>query len=199
MGPVGPIGPAGAVGPAGPIGPAGAVGPAGPIGPAGAVGPAGPQGLPGATGATGPAGIAGPAGPVGPTGPSGVIAFGYAAGNSNNNPSATKQFLVTPVQVVVAADQRVHIVSSRAFGTLGGAGNLDIFPCYQLVGGGVPNNVGLGIYDNAMAAGQRLTLSVNAIITGLAAGTYLVGMCGDDDGNGGWNNNEWGYTSVLVF
>ena len=39
---------------------------------------------------------------------------------------------------------------------------------------------------------------ISAVISNLVAGTYDVGMVGDDDGNGNWNNNERGYVSVIV-
>ncbi len=39
---------------------------------------------------------------------------------------------------------------------------------------------------------------LSSVISGLNAGTYDVGMCGDDDGNGNWLNNAQGYVSVLV-
>ena len=45
---------------------------------------------------------------------------------------------------------------------------------------------------------QRIPMTVSAVAT-LAAGTYSFGMCGNDGGDGNWNNNEWGYVSVLVY
>jgi hypothetical protein len=138
-------------------------------------------------------------GATGPTGPSGVVSSTFTAGQGNM-PTATNQFLAPPVAVTITAGQRIYVSSNRAFGTIsaGGAGSLDLYICYQS-GAGAPVLVSAGIFDNSMPQNQRLTLGISAVIVGLAAGTYNVGMCGDDDGNGQWNNSEWGYTSALVY
>ncbi len=102
--------------------------------------------------------------------------------------------------VTVAAGESVLITANTAFGTTTGAGGLDIYPCYRASGTtGTPLTVGLGMFDIAMPANTRLSMGVTGIASGIAAGDYDVGMCGDDDGDGNWNNNEWGYVSALVF
>jgi hypothetical protein len=42
-------------------------------------------------------------------------------------------------------------------------------------------------------------VSISGIITGLPAGTYIVGMAGRAAAPANWNNNEWGYVTALVF
>jgi hypothetical protein len=174
-------------------------------GPKGQAGPAGPKGDPGPAGAQGPAGLAGPkgdaglSGPAGPTGPSGVV-FSAQAVAPGNSPTATTQFLTPGAQVSVAAGQKVHVVANKAFGTLASPSNgLDLYPCYQSTLFGSPIvTLGSGIINNAMPANSRITMGISHVITGLNSGTYNVGMCGDDDGNGSWLNNDQGYVSAVV-
>lgn len=177
----------------------GPTGQAGPAGPKGDPGPAGPAGPKGDAGPSGPAGPTGPTGATGPTGPSGVVLSGQAVA-LGNSPTATTQFLTPAVQVSVAAGQKVHVVANKAFGTLASPSNgLDLYPCYQSTLFGSPIvTLGTGILNNAMPANSRITMGINHVIAGLNTGTYNVGMCGDDDGNGNWLNNDQGYVSAVV-
>jgi hypothetical protein len=139
----------------------------------------------------------GPQGPAGPAGPGAAIEANqaYALGNS---PNATTQFLTPVVQLSVAEGEKVHIVANKAFGTQAApAGGLDLYPCYQLklIGAPILKNWG-GIWDNSLPANSRVTMGVNSVIDGLN-GTYNFGMCGDDDGNGNWTSNDYGYVSVI--
>jgi hypothetical protein len=189
-------GPAGPAGPRGDTGAPGPIGPAGPKGDTGATAPAGPAGPKGDTGATGPSG---PAGPKGDTGPSGVIRSGQAVA-LGNSPTATTQFLTPALQVSVAAGQKVHLVANKAFGTLASPSNgLDLYPCLQStqIGSSIVT-LGSGILNNAMPPNSRITMGINYVIAGLNPGTYNLGMCGDDDGNGNWLNNDQGYVSAVV-
>jgi hypothetical protein len=186
----------GPAGPAGPTGAAGPIGPAGPKGDTGATGPTGPAGPKGDTGATGPTG---PAGPKGDTGPPGAVLSGQAVA-LGNSPTATTQFLTPAIQVSVGSGQKVHLVANKAFGTLASPSNgLDLYPCYQSTQIGSPIvTLGSGILNNAMPPNSRITMGINYVISGLNTGTYNVGMCGDDDGNGSWVNNDQGYVSAVV-
>jgi Collagen triple helix repeat (20 copies) len=170
-----------------------------PAGPTGQAGPAGPKGDAGPSGSAGPTGPTGPTGATGPTGPSGVVLSGQAVA-LGNSPTATTQFLTPGVQVSVAAGQKVHVVANKAFGTLASPSNgLDLYPCYQSTLFGSPIvTLGTGILNNAMPANSRITMGISHVITGLNSGTYNVGMCGDDDGNGSWLNNDQGYVSAVV-
>jgi hypothetical protein len=184
----------------------GATGPAGPAGPAGAAGPTGPQGADGAIGPQGPPGPAGPMGVTGATGsaglqgPSGVV--GHATGSgAGNNPDGNLQFLAQPVAVTLAAGQHAFVISHRALGTVAvaGAGNLNLFICFEPAAGGAPSTIGSGLYGLRVAANTRLDFGLSTIAT-MPAGSYTVGLCGyTADGNANWNNNEFSYTSALVF
>jgi hypothetical protein len=41
-------------------------------------------------------------------------------------------------------------------------------------------------------------MGITYVIAGLNNGTYNFGMCGDDDGNGNWSNNDQGYVSAVL-
>jgi collagen triple helix repeat protein len=176
--------------PAGANGVQGPVGPAGPKGDTGASGPAGP---------TGDTGASGPAGPQGDTGPAGAVLSSQAVA-AGNSPTAATQFLTPAVQLNVAAGQKVHLVANKAFGAgATPAASLDLLPCYQSTLFGSPIvTQGAGILNNAVPANTRITMGISYVITGLNTGTYSFGMCGDDDGNGNWTNNDAGYVSAIV-
>lgn len=198
QGPAGPQGATGATGPQGPAGPQGNPGPAGPAGAAGATGPqgpAGPAGPAGATGAQGPAGPAGATGPAGPQGPSGVVGQGFSTGSATVG--STLAFIGPTVSVTVAAGQKVYVSSNAALGANATAAtSLNIYICYQ---SGSITQVGFGSFGLTAAANQRQMYGLSAVITGLSAGTYLVGLCGSSTNSANWTNNEYGYTSALVF
>lgn len=212
----GPAGPAGPAGPTGPAGPAGAMGPAGPAGEPGAQGPAGPAGAVGPAGPAGPAGATGPAGPMGPIGPmgpqgepgapgaTGVVLGASAAGGGASNPTATLDFLAPTVDVAVSGvSQSVLVTSMRVFGTnyTIAADGLNLAICYQSTGSdptiweGSSSLVNLKVMPNT-----RVTLGHTAILTGLTAGTWRVGLCGYVSTlTNRWNNNGEGTTSAIVF
>lgn len=129
-----------------------------------------------------------------------TVKTGFASG-FGANPSATTQFLAPPAVVTVSAGQAVHVTSNKAFGSIsaGGADSLDLFICHRPQGStAAPTTFGPGIFNNRVAQSTRVTMGLSAVLPGLPAGNHEVGMCGDDDGNGNWNNNEFGYTSALV-
>jgi hypothetical protein len=164
----------GAQGPAGPAGPAGAQGPAGPAGPAGAQGPAGPQG------------------------PSGVVSTSFASGYGAD-PTTTLQFLAASTSVsITAAGQSVFVTSDKALGSVaaGGATDLDLWICYQPTAGALVQ-VGAAVFDLRAAQNTRSMYGLSAVITGLAVGTYNVGLCGTSSSLN-WNSNEYSYTSAIV-
>lgn len=210
-GPAGPAGPQGIQGPTGAdgvTGPAGATGPQGlqgVLGPTGADGPAGPVGATGPGGAAGPQGLQGVAGPTGatgpagPAGPSGVVFMDYNVG-PGANPTSTLQFLSVVVSAPVATGQRVHLVASKAFGTLNatGAGNLKIYACYRLYGSTAsPSIIGDGIFDLQLPANTRSVFTVTGVASNLPAGTYNFGMCGSTVSTV-WTWNEFSLVSVIV-
>ena len=202
-------GPMGLTGPAGPTGAPGPVGPAGPTGPTGATGPVGPAGPAGPTGATGPVGPAGPTGPMGPAGPQGPAGPAGSGGGGvdvlmrsglGSAPSDTTGFLAAPLSLTItSALQKVLVNSSKALGTnnFEGAQDLDVWICYQ-EGDGAVLTVGAGVYDLRAAANTRQLVSLSATLTGLASGSYKVGLCGKSTDGDNWNSNEFSYTTALV-
>lgn len=170
--------------------------PAGPPGATGARGPAGPQGSSGPQGPAGAAGPDGSQGPTGPQGPSGIVK-GTTATGGGPNPSGVTQFFGAPASVTVAsANERVLVVASNAFGTLGSAaGSLNLFICYQQAGGQV-TLVGNGILGLQLPANTKVPMGLSKVLQ-VPTGQYTVGMCGTGGAN--WTNNDWGTTTALVF
>ena len=172
--------------PAGPTGPSGPAGPQGSQGPQGPQGPAGPQGTPGSTG------------PQGPQGPSGIV-NGVSAIGGGANPSGTTQWFGAPALVhVTSSSQRVLVVANGAFGTGGvSAGALTLFICFQQPPAPV-TTVGNGVAGLELPAHSKTTMGLTKILQlPPSPNPYLVGLCGA--GGPGWNNNDWGTTSALVF
>ncbi len=105
--------------------------------------------------------------------------------------------------VTVAAGQKVVMMMYSTLGssaaTTGGGTNLNIYPAYQSSTGTIPLNVGGGTFGLTVPAGQRHTFPMFYTFTGLAAGTYTFGIAGSSNGTAAsWNNNGWGYGSILV-
>ncbi|USN99963.1 MAG: hypothetical protein H6810_04685 [Phycisphaeraceae bacterium] len=124
----------------------------------------------------------------------------YVNGNTTA-PTVNTQFLTPTATVTITAGQKIYVSANAAFGSTiaGGADNLDIFIGYRVSGSGAtPTTVGGGIFNLRVQQNTRVPMGISAVISNLVAGTYDVGMVGDDDGNGNWNNNEWGYVSVIV-
>jgi hypothetical protein len=111
-------------------------------------------------------------------------------------------FIAVPLNVTTTAStQKIFAVSEAALGSTaaGGANTLRIWMCYRSTVAGSPIvSVGGGIYDLTVAQNQRHVFGINAVITGIAAGTYSVGLCGSSVTPANWNNNEYSYTSAMV-
>ncbi len=129
-----------------------------------------------------------------------MITFVTTSGFGGAVTNATA-FIGPTVNVTLAVGQRAHMVSEKALGTTvaGGATGLNIYPCYQNTGGGAVITQGGGIFTVQMAQNQRMPIGINHVYSGLAAGTYSIGMCGSAPVPANWNNAEWGYVSALVF
>jgi hypothetical protein len=111
--------------------------------------------------------------------------------------TATLGFSPPPAQVSVASGQQVQVTASAALGSTGGGSGMNLWICYATTSAPTSlTQVGGGSLGLTVAAGQRQLFSLSAVISGLATDTYLVGLCGSGTG---FNNNEWGYTSALVF
>lgn len=191
-GAVGPQGPQGIQGPTGLTGPIGLTGPAGPAGPAG---PTGPQGLQGLQGLTGPAGAAGPAGPAGSPG---VVNSVFTTGTGLDPVTGgTIAFIGPTASVTLTAGQKIHVVANKALGSIaaGGGTALNLWICTQVTGGLISPQGG-GSFGYTAPQNSRLSFGLTANVTGLAAGTYAVGLCGYGTN---FNSNEYGYVTVLVY
>jgi len=145
-------------------------------------------------GVTGPVG---PAGPAGEAGPSGIVDTQYASGNGLPAPGLTLQFLSPQVSVTIATDQRVVVNAGRVLGsnTSSRADSLSLWVCYQ--NGGAVTRVGTGMTNLQLTAWQRNLYSLSAVMSGLPAGTYMVGLCGTGPLNQ-WVNNGEGFTLAMV-
>lgn len=189
-GPKGDPGPAGVQGPAGDKGDSG---PMGPMGPAGAMGPAGPQGVPGADGVKGDPGL--------------NAAIGYqvksAGGTNPNGLSAnTWGFIGPTVTRTVTPADRIHMSVNKAVGSTvaGGASGLKIAPCYRSVSAGGPvQPQGSAILDLRVPQNTRMPVGVSWVFANLTAGDYEFGMCAATGTPASWNDNEFGYLTLLVF
>jgi hypothetical protein len=119
------------------------------------------------------------------------------------DPTTTTDFLAQPAQVSVAAGQAVHVTSNKAFGSTatGGGADLDLYICSRPASapaGTTPTPYGGGAWDIRLAQNQRTTMGLSWVITGLAAGTYHVGLCGSSSLPASWNSNDWGYTTAMI-
>jgi len=129
-----------------------------------------------------------------------VVAVVSASGGGAS-PTITVAFLATPVSVAIAGNtQKIHVTSTKALGSVavGGAQDLDLWICSQL-GANPIVQYGAAIFDLRVAQNTRDLFTMSFTITGLAAGTYNVGLCGNSPSNAAnWNNNEFSYTSAIV-
>ena len=123
--------------------------------------------------------------------------MGVSATGGGPDPSSTLRFFGAPVSVTVSsASQRVLVIAHNAFGTsAASAGALNLFACYQQAGGPV-TSAGNGILGMQLPPSTKVPMGLSKVLQ-LAPGQYSVGMCGT--GGAGWNNNDWGTTSALVF
>jgi hypothetical protein len=152
------------------------------------MGPVGPQGPQGATGSQGP------------QGPAGVTVGGYASGPAPNNVGPSVVFLAPTVNVTITAGQSIFVTSQRALGGNGfAAANLGLWICHRNGGGPVVQS-GFGSIGLRVPANTRVNFPMSAILTGLPAGTYAVGLCGSSSDWGSWTGADPnGTTSATVF
>jgi hypothetical protein len=104
------------------------------------------------------------------------------------------------VTVTVSAGQSIQVTSSAALGSTAGTGanNLNLYIAYQSSGGGAINLVGAGQLGLSVSKNDRADFTLSAVISGLAAGSYKVGLAGSSS-SANWNSNDSSYTSALVF
>lgn len=208
-GPQGPQGQAGVQGNQGPAGPTGAVGATGATGPQGLQGAQGNQGTQGNQGAQGNQGVQGIQGPIGPTGPTGANgavgatgATGVVAtvGAASSLPTTIAGnaiafvFVGTTASVTVAAGQRLTGGGAAAFATTTGTAPLfSAALCFQQTAptAGVISDFYLGRWVDTTITTTRVAVPVAGTASGLAAGTYTVGYCVQNQGTVAVNSNDW--------
>jgi hypothetical protein len=209
-GPAGPQGLTGPQGPAGPAGPQGATGfqgPAGPSGPQGATGPQGPSGPSGPQGATGPQGPTGATGPMGatgaqgPQGPTGVVTVANFAGSISTIAGGSSAYVFAggTATVTVASGQKIIGAASAPLSTSTGFSNGRVGLCYAPSPAGTPvtsfagGNFCLVEFDT-----QRNTYSATYSMSGLPAGTYIVGLGVMNTGAQALDSNDFVNGWVMV-
>jgi hypothetical protein len=201
-GPQGDPGPQGIQGPAGLTGPQGDPGPQGIQGPAGLTGPQGDPGPQGPTGLTGPQGPVGLTGPQGPTGPQGVVlttgfsgAIGNIAGGSAAYVFAGPQATIT----VTSSTQKIVACGSAPMGLVSGTTQVArVGMCYQNTAGGTITNFVGAAYSDVQISTTRTTISASATVTGLAPGTYRIGVGVLNSGASAISNTDYVNGWVMV-
>jgi hypothetical protein len=152
-------------------------------------------------------GAQGPAGPQGPAGQAGVVASGFNGGGAPNpvptgsNQATDAVFLTGTATVTIAAGQKIFVTSTATLGANATpATNLILWVCTKTAAQTDPVVFGPASFGLQAAANTRNHYSLSAVIPNLPAGTYSVALCGyTQEPTSHWTNNEWGYTSALVF
>lgn len=156
----------------------------GPPGPPGPQGPAGPQGAPGNSGPAGSQGAQGSPGPAGLPGPAGIVGSGFAQGGGGVTFNSAEQFVSPLVTVTVAANQSVYVSASVT--VVGSFANptdgqlLGFWIAFRPTGGTLTNaNPSPQGFAMTGTGGGFASMSLSAVIAGLAPGTYQVGLAGE--------------------
>jgi hypothetical protein len=106
---------------------------------------------------------------------------------------------------ISSTTQRIYATAHRYLGAADSpATSLNLFMCYQRVRSSPSGTVldtmqavGLGMNGGQVPANTRVPFGLSAVITGLAEGTYNIGMCGQTF-SPNWTNNDYGYLSILL-
>ena len=134
----------------------------------------------------------------------GTISYMNFVSTGTRNPSNNIEFLSTSrlAVTITSTSQKVMITGTVTLGSLvaGGADGLDIWPAFNTDNLNTPvTTIGGGTYNLRTVQNTRNTYTVTGVATGLAPGTYYFGVAGrciTTPAN--WNNNEYGYLSVMV-
>lgn len=127
------------------------------------------------------------------------VAPAIATSSGNCTVTATTAFIGPTVTVTVNSTADViYFTGNVTLGSTAGATSLNYYPAYTFNGGSVTTQGG-GSFGLTCPAGQRLSYGTNFAWTNLAPGTYVFGVAGSSTNFANWNNNEWGYSSVIKF
>ena len=136
---------------------------------------------------------------MGPQGPSGILTSTFVSGNGNT-PTTSLQFLSPTVLLTVTTGLRLHVVASRALGSIapGGGTALNLYICYRSTTLGAPIvTLGNGIFGLATPQNSRNIYTLSADFAP-GGGTFNVGLCGLSPNATSWNSNDIGYTTVIL-
>jgi hypothetical protein len=126
-------------------------------------------------------------------------AFSSSFGGS---PTDTWDFVSSaPTITITEPGQKVFVVSNKAFGSgnAGGADDLDLAIGYRETGSsGAPSLIGGGVLNNRIQQNDRIVMGLSGIISGLAPGTYQVGLAAKSTDAANWNSNEYSYTTAII-
>lgn len=117
--------------------------------------------------------------------------------------TAAYAFLGPTVSVTVAAGNTIHVDAAALLGSTAGAGAqmTRLSACHQPSAGGALVDNDADWFDIVrVTTNTRVPMTVTQRISGLAAGTYNVGMC-YQMGVGqaaNWNYNDWVTLRVIV-
>jgi hypothetical protein len=157
------------------------------------------NGTPGPAGPQGPEGPAGPAGPQGATGMATVLPINGFAGSNIASLSGAYVFVGPTVSVTITAGQKIVAVSSAPLSTTGGTTFAQIGICYAIPPLNSPINNFVGSnYSIVEFTNTRNTYTASATISGLAAGTYTIGLGVKNFGSVDLNDNDYVNGWVMV-
>lgn len=114
--------------------------------------------------------------------------------------TATTAFISPTVSVTLTRPGRIQVTSHCGLGSTaaGGATSLNLYIAYRPSAGAI-TTVGNGIFGLTAAQNQRHLFGLSAVTGVLPAGTYEVGLAGRSTAAVNWNNNEFCYTTAVVY
>jgi hypothetical protein len=139
-------------------------------------------------------------GPQGPPGTPAATAVGTRR-NSTVIPTTSLAFLSPALPVSVTAGQAVLVTATITLGTsvAGGASGLRLWIVYQPSGGAITEPHPIDWISPKAVQNSLNTYTFSDTITGLATGTYTVGMGGQLTSTpNNWDTSDWAYTTAQV-
>ncbi|GMV44596.1 MAG: hypothetical protein AMXMBFR64_63120 [Myxococcales bacterium] len=132
-----------------------------------------------------------------------TFSSGFGADPISSSGTPSVGFLSVSPTVTITSGQKIIVDASKALGSVaaGGASGLNLWVCYQSTAAGSSIvAIGGGILGLQVPQNTRITFAINGVITGLAAGSYQVGMCGQASAAqvANWKYNEYSYVTAIV-
>jgi hypothetical protein len=123
----------------------------------------------------------------------------FVAGNVTA-PTTTSAFISPTFNITITATtQKVIVVSSAALGASAnnGAAGLTLAIGHRPAAGGTVTKVS-ELSGLSIGAKGTVPMSITSIITGLAPGTYTIGIVGDATAGNSWNQNGAAHISAFL-